>query len=87
MKYVFNEKNVLSKIENQGVLFDTDNDELYYLNETSLDIIEYIQEQPRTFDEICDYVSELYEIENSDYKDDINELLTILYENKFINKL
>lgn len=60
-----------------AIVYVPDDEELYYLNETSLCIVEYC-ESARTMSEIYDYISEHFEMEENDKNtitDVINELI------------
>ncbi|MDD2261325.1 MAG: PqqD family protein [Candidatus Cloacimonetes bacterium] len=74
-----------SKIENEGVLFNTSNGAIYSLNEIATRIVEYLP-ICNSIDEIAEKLQEEYDAELEEIISDINELISDMKEQNFLDE-
>ena len=74
-----------SRIENEGVLFNTSNGTIYSLNEIAVRIVEYLP-VCNTLDEIAEKLMLEYDAQYADIMFDINEFITDMKAQDFIDE-
>jgi len=66
-----------------GVLRNFKLGQLLFVNGTAIRIWNFI-EKPRSFDDICDYLLSIYDVESCTVKKEIKEFLAVILEKEFI---
>jgi len=74
-----------SKIENEGVLFNTANGSIYSLNEIASQIVEYLP-IVNSVDEIAEKLQSEYDAERKEIISDINEVILYMKEQGFLEE-
>lgn len=74
----------MNKIEGQAILFHPDTDDLFYLNDTALDVVEILSQNPITLNELLNNMLEIYDVPIEELSNDINDLIKELEKNKFL---
>jgi len=74
-----------SKIENEGVLFNTSNGAIYSLNEIAVRVVEYLP-ICNSLDEIAEKLQAEYDAEREMILSDINELILDMKEQDFLDE-
>jgi hypothetical protein len=68
---------MLNEVETQGVVFCQTNEgeKIYYLNDTSLAVVMFLQRGNKNIEEILTQILSLFDVQESECKNDIVELL------------
>lgn len=89
MFYKLSEKIIINEVENQGVIMlaAEPEEKLFFLNDTCIDILKYIETTPKCLSEIVEYISEIYFVEKEQCEIDIVSVLNDLQRYNIIYKL
>ena len=78
-KYFSISENVmLNEVENQGVIFYEDEnleEKIYYLNDTSLAVILYLETGKKSADDIANHIYKHFSVDFEECKKDVEDLL------------
>ena len=86
--YVVNENAMLNELEAQGVIFcqsEKGDEKIYYLNDTSMSVVLFLQTGKKRLIEIVDEIIRLYDVNFEECKSDIEVLLKDLEMFKIID--
>lgn len=85
-KFTVNEELITQKLNNKTVIFDSERNTLYTLNETATQIFLYLI-KGLDFEKIAEKISLNYQINPSSAKKDIDKLLDNLIKKKIIHTI
>ena len=85
--YTINENVMLNEVETQGVVFcqSEEGEKIYYLNDTSLAVVRFLQTGKKTFLEIVNEILRLFDVRNDECESDLNDLLKELKRYQIID--
>lgn len=84
--YVINKNAMLNEVETQGVVFcqSEAGEKIYYLNDTTLSVVLFLQTGKKSFDDIVSEILRLYEVSQEECESDMKSLLKDLQAYKII---
>ncbi len=84
--YVINKNAMLNEVEPQGVVFcqSEAGEKIYYLNDTTLSVVLFLQTGKKSFDDIVSEILRLYEVSQEECESDMKSLLKDLQAYKII---
>ena len=84
--YAISKNAMLNEVETQGVVFcqNEAGEKIYYLNDTSLSVVLFLQSGKRRFTEIVSEILRLFEVSQEECESDMESLLKDLETYKII---
>ena len=84
--YVINKNAMLNEVETQGVVFcqSEAGEKIYYLNDTTLSVVLFLQTGKKSFDDIVSENLRLYEVSEEEWETDMKNMLKDLQAYKII---
>ncbi|HCL01556.1 MAG TPA: hypothetical protein DHW61_03935 [Lachnoclostridium phytofermentans] len=84
--FKLSEKVMVNEVENQGVIImATDNEEkIFFLNDTCIDILKSIEKDPKSLDDIVDYIVALYDVDKTTCESDLKLILDDLHSKALV---
>jgi len=84
MKYKLTSEQIASKVAGETVILNHNKGAYYGLDEVGVVVWDTLEKGPQTIDELCEAVVEEYDIEETECKSDIEDLLNDLISERLV---